>query len=99
MLAYGRQNQDSRILADKPIPTARREGHTAFGRIPGMGFGQDIYLGKPTVGQEEFCKKIGRYDVATFIIRRLRRKKIKIGVVRASSTGERSAQLSCDCEV
>ena len=25
-LAYGRQNQDSRILADKPIPTARREG-------------------------------------------------------------------------
>ena len=25
-LASGRQNQDSRILADKPIPTARREG-------------------------------------------------------------------------
>jgi hypothetical protein len=45
-------------------------------------------------------QKFRRYDVATFIIRRLRRrKKIKIGVVRASSTGERSAQLSCDCEV
>ena len=26
-LAYGRQNQDSRILADKSIPTARREPH------------------------------------------------------------------------
>ena len=40
-LASGRQNQDSRILADKPIPTARREASL---RSAGMGLSAKIFI-------------------------------------------------------
>jgi hypothetical protein len=81
----------------RPSMPLRGDGGSSVLPVPSARAVLRIHRRRGSSAREQ---KFGRYDVvATFIIRRLRRKKIKIGVVRASSTGERSAQLSCDCEV